>query len=58
MIPNGIDTPIRKNCRTAIFISSIDERLQKIDLKICDLNKDINHELSHFNKKWALFLNI
>ena len=55
LIPNGIHTPITKNCHTAISISSIDESFQKIELKIRDSNKHINYELSYFNTKNGFF---
>ena len=50
-IPNDIHIPITENHRT-------DESFQKLELKICELNKSVNYELALLNKKWILFLNI
>ena len=41
-IPNDIHTPITENHRTSISVSSIDESFQKLELKICELNKSVN----------------
>ena len=49
-IPNDIYTPITENYRTSISISSIDES-QKVELKICELNKSVNSELALLNYK-------
>ena len=59
-IPNDIHTPITENHRTSsISVSSIDESFQKLELKICELNKSVDYELALLNKKkWILFLNI
>ena len=50
-IPNDINTPITKNYRASISASSFDESLQKLDLKIYELNKSVNFELPLLNKK-------
>ena len=47
-IPNDIHTPITENRRTSIYVSSI-EIFQKLELKICDLNKSVNYELALLN---------
>ena len=50
-IPNDINTPITKNYCASISTSSFDESLQKLDLKIYELNKSVNFELPLLNKK-------
>ena len=57
-IPNDIHTSVTENHRTSISVSSIDESFQKLELKICELNKSVNYELALLNKKKILFLNI
>ena len=57
-VPNDIHTAITENHRASTFISSIDESFQKLELKMCELNKSVNYELALLNKKWILFLNI
>ena len=54
-IPNDIRTPIMENHRTSISISSIDESFQKLELKVYELNKSVNHELALLNKKMNSF---
>ena len=43
-IPNDIHTPITENRRTSISVSSIYESFQKLELKLCKLNKSVNYE--------------
>ena len=58
-IPNNIQTPFTEDHRTSISVSSIDESFQKLELKICELNKPVNYELDLLNKKkWIFFLDI
>ena len=58
-ITNDIHTPITENRRTSISASSIDESFKKLELKICELNKSVNHELDPLNKQMdSFFLNI
>ena len=57
-IPNDNHTPITKNYRACISASSFDESFQKLELKVCELNKSLISELALLNKKWILFLNI
>ena len=54
-IPNDIHTRITENHRTSISISSIDESFQKLELKICELNKSVNYELALLKKKSGFF---
>ena len=54
-IPNDIHTPITENHRTSVSVSSIDESFQKLELKICELNKSVNYELALLNKKMDSF---
>ena len=44
-----------ENHRTSISVSSIDESFQKLELKICGLNKSVNYELALLNKKMDSF---
>ena len=57
-IPNDTHTPITEHHCISMSISSIDERFQKLEIKVCELNKSMNYELALFNKKWILFLDI
>ena len=57
-IPNDTHTPITEHHCISMSISSIDERFQKLEIKVCELNKSMNYELVLFNKKWILFLDI
>ena len=41
-IPKDIHTPITENHHTFISVSSIDKSFQKLELKICGLNKSVN----------------
>ena len=41
-IPNDIYTSITENHHTFISVSSIDKNFQKLELKICGLNKSVN----------------
>ena len=50
-IPNDIHTPITENHHNSTSVSSIDESFQKLELKICELNKSVNYELVLVNKK-------
>ena len=54
-IPNDIHTPITENHCTSISISRIDESFQKLERKICELNKSVNHELALWNKRMDSF---
>ena len=54
-IPNDIHTPITESHRTSISVSSIDESFQKLEFKICELNKSVNYELALLNKKLEFF---
>ena len=45
-IPNDIHTPITENHLTSISLSSTDESFQKLELKICELNKSMNYQLA------------
>ena len=54
-IPNDIHTPITENHRNSLTVSSIDESFQKLELKICELNKSVNNELALVNKKMDSF---
>ena len=47
-IPNDIHTPITENRCTSITVSST-ESFQKLEFKICDLNKSVNYELVLLN---------
>ena len=58
LIPNNIHTSITENYFTSISTSSTDESFQKLELKICELNKSVNYELALLNKRLILFLNI
>ena len=49
-IPNDVHTPITENQSTSIFVSNIDDNFQKLELKICELNKYVNFELAPLNK--------
>ena len=53
--PNDIHTPITKNHRASIYVSSFDESFQKLELKIYELNKSVNSELALLNKKMDSF---
>ena len=57
-IPNDVHTTTTENHPNSISVSSVDENSQKLELKICELNKSVNHELVLLNQKWILFLNI
>ena len=57
-LPNDIHTSITENHHTSISISSNDESFQKLELKICELNKSVNYGSALLKKKWILFLNI
>ena len=57
-IPNYTHTPITEHHCISMSISSIDESFQKLEIKVCELNKSMNYELALFNKKWILFLDI
>ena len=48
---NDIHTPITKHHRSSISASSFDERFQRLELKIHELNKSVNSELALMNKK-------
>ena len=54
-IPNDIHTSITENHRTSISVSSTNESFQKLELKICELNKSVNYELDLLNKKTDSF---
>ena len=54
-IPNNIHTLIMEDHRTSMAVSSIDESFQKLELKICELNKSVNYELDLSNKKNGFF---
>ena len=54
-IPNDIHTPITENHRTSSSVPSIDESFQKLELKICELNKSVTYELALLNKKMDSF---
>ena len=49
-IPNDIHTPTTKNYRASISASSFDEGIQKLELKIYELNKSVYSELALLNK--------
>ena len=57
-IPNDTHTPITEHHCVSMSISSSDESFQKLEIKVCELNKSMNYELALFNKKWILFLDI
>ena len=44
--------PITENHRTSLSDSSIDESFQKLELKIYDLNKSVNSELTLLKKMY------
>ena len=50
-ISNDIHIPITEKHRTSLSVSSIDCIFQKLELKICELNKSVNYELALLNKK-------
>ena len=54
-IPNNIHPPLTENHRISISASSIDESFQKLEPKICELNKSVNYELALLNKKNGFF---
>ena len=54
-VPNDIHTAIMENHRASTFISSIDVSFQKLELKMCELNKSVNYELALLNKKMDSF---
>ena len=57
-IPNDVYTTMTENHSNSICVLSVDENSQKLELKICELNKSVNHELALLNQKWILCLNI
>ena len=51
-IPNDVYTTMTENHPNSISVLSVDENSQKLELKICELNKSVNHELALLNQKW------
>ena len=47
--PNIIYTPITENHHSSILVSNTDGNFQKLELKICKLNKSEDYELALLN---------